>query len=205
MHNNQQVWQLGYNFDTQETIRTWITLNFSAAAEESACQRVAKQEKLYAYIARMRGALNMFQGQCAFCYMVDASLQAFHSINICPNLPNTKFNQYIAFRNQIRYNKTVTNICWMCHVPSCNDILHQPFEGKKETNCEYRDIILPICYAIFHMPQYCKAAEQDMQTKWQTIHAFTTWLSGKPATDQKSQPTALFLWFHDKFVKSRSI
>ena len=199
----QHLWQLNYNVDSEEAVRTFVILKFSAAADESARRRLIKQEKLYAYIATMRTALNMFQGQCAYCYMVKKPSQGFHGINACPQLPPTSFRQYVTFRNQVRYNKTGTHICWMCHVPSCFDMLHKPFEGKKATNCEYRDIVLPIAYAIFNISQYRTEAERDIQTKWKTIHDFTTWLNTKPATDQQSQPTALFLWFYHKFVTNK--
>ena len=90
-------------------------------------------------------------------------------------------------------------ICYHCHVPLCNDLLHDLPQRKGFISCEYRDIIVPVAFCIFSNPELKCKAEDAMGANWNTQEDFGSWLSGKPKEGQKSNGTCLLLWYHQTY------
>jgi hypothetical protein len=145
------------------------------------------------YVDRMKKALDHFSDKCTYCTLHNKQSDK-HEIIHCPLLPNIL--AYIYWRNNIKYKKPHTKICYFCHVPQCNDKLHKTFTSNGQS-CNYPDIVAPLAYAIYHINSYKKLAQTHFKQQWPTEAIFTEWLTSKPLQGQKSNMTALLLWYFE--------
>jgi len=104
--------------------------------------------------------------------------------------------EYMKLRQQIKYGKKhKTAICYMCHVPQVNDLLHPMFTGAGGKACQYPDCIVPLVLVIHYNTSLRLRASQHFKTRWNGMGAFVEWLNGAPVGEECSKTTELFLWY----------
>ena len=162
--------------------------------------RISKQRKIdkdtqkLSYVDKMKRSLDFFRDTCAYCKIYGKE-GSKHDILHCPLLiAQGQHSTYVDWRNMIRYGKHHHKLCYRCHVPQCNDKLHGTFV-KGSTGCVYPDIIAPVVYAICHDQSLLSGAIVYFKQKWNNLEELMTWLNGQPINGEKSNLTALFLWY----------
>ena len=150
------------------------------------------------YVDAMRRALTHFDGRCALCTVLEVmDDNPRHDLLKCTSLGGwlyTSVDQYIKWRDGIKYQDHHGAICYFCHVPQMNERLHPQFSSKAGEACEFPDVVAMTAFGVY---KYLKSkAEAGLGTSWNSLEAYTRWLSAKPITGHESNITAVLLWYH---------
>ena len=142
----------------------------------------------------------MYQGGCAFCLVFNKH-HARHPILKCHTLlhdvEGIGKESFLQWQRQLQYREDFhSSVCYFCHIPQCNDMLHQTFG----MGCDNKDIVGPVGYGIFHNPDIKQDAELEFGCTWTTINHFINWLNGPPCNGHNTNLTALFLWYTTNYV-----
>jgi len=173
------------------------TSSLDLAFQTSKRRKTGRHISELQYVDRMRAALEYFRGTCAYCKMYGIKTEP-HSIILCPRLlqQQQQPGPYLSWRQDIKYNKDFhIKICFFCHVPQCHDKLHKTF-SKDGSACEYPDVVAPVAYAIYNIPNLHSAATSHFKQRWRSLYEFVTWINQQPDMGQRSNLTALTLWYH---------
>jgi hypothetical protein len=165
---------------------------FGHAYESSRKKRIELQVQDNEYVQQMRAALNHYKGRCAYCAGLDDRSEACHSLPHCPKLSG-HFGRYREFRQAIRYGANHGSICWLCHVPQCNDRLHVTFTRGSSAACEHPDVIVPVVHALLQSTERRERAIKGLGQAWMDDMQLMEWINGKPLVNHESNLTALFL------------
>ena len=162
-------------------------------------RRINKETQRYSYMDKMKSALDFFTYICAYCKVYGEDIPK-HNILTCPLMINhAGYSSYINWRNKIKYGKHHHKMCYRCHVPQCDDKLHGTFVKGSSQGCLYPDIIAPVAYAIFRENTLLTAACAYFKQTWSNSEDLMNWLNGKPIEGEKSNLTALFLWYYTSY------
>ncbi|KAG6819292.1 hypothetical protein H0H93_013338 [Arthromyces matolae] len=149
--------------------------------------------------------LDRFSIMCAFCFAYSGWYDFKHNIMACPKLktavPGTNEKDYAIFKQSIKYPSRTAHrphICYMCHIPYLSSALHPPIQNNHH-HCldKYKDIILPISYAIYHLSELKLAAENHFNTMWKDLQEFGQWLVQADKGSDITYANTLFLWYTD--------
>ncbi len=167
---------------------------FSEQVERVKRERLDKEDVSDEYVERFRNALMIFQPNCAFCALYDVATRP-HALNQCHEIQRlNKWFSFVSFRNRIRYNKTKHGgVCYLCHVPQCNDKLHRMFKDKN--NCDYPDIIAPISFCIFEQKDLKNQGEKYFKVKWNVMQDYLDWINGPVIEGAQTNLSEIFLWY----------
>ena len=172
------------------------TSSLDLAFHTSKQRKTGRHISEHQYVDTMKAALMYFSGTCAYCKMYGTNTNS-HSIIHCPQLlQQQQLAPFLSWRQDIQYSKKFhIKICFFCHVPQCHDKLHKTF-AKDGSACQYPDILAPVAYAIYNIPHLHSAATSHSKQQWRTVDEFVTWINQQPAIGQRSNLTALILWYH---------
>jgi hypothetical protein len=180
----------------QETTSSISNNPFEATYQELQQQKIAKRALASGYVERFRRSLKIFTGLCAFCLAMGTPQRKFHSTSECPTLRRSmSMNEFLDFARGIRYGKVHKHaICYLCHIPQIDKMLHPPFDGKGST-CDYLDTLVSVALAIYLNSDARAEAAEHFTRDWEDISAFMDWLGGRPSEGHYSMISQLFLWF----------
>jgi hypothetical protein len=66
----------------------------------------------------------------------------------------TSASSYQEWQSQLCYDKKEHGkICYFCHIPQCNDALHDKFQPSAGS-CEHPNVLSGVANGIFHHPQW---------------------------------------------------
>lgn len=174
---------------------------FAQSAEDVKKRKVMKAYQDSAYIEAFQRALSKFSNTCAFCGVFD-KVTEYHPITRCRTLhndvENISFGSYQDWKQKIYYGPNHPSaVCFHCHIPQCDDLLHEEFTpGAK--NCTNPDVVGPVAFAVYCLPNLKSGAEEALGTKWKSIDGYLKWLNASPVTGHKTNMTAVFLWYANK-------
>lgn len=173
---------------------------FVEAVERAKKRKILESNHDSAYIEAFQKALSQFSKICAFCSVFDKDI-AYHKISQCSTLKfdveKIDFHTYCQWQKKICYNtKHHPSVCYHCHIPQCDDVLHGTYESEAK-GCENPDVVGPVAFAVFHIPTFKEKAEKYFRTKWPTSEVYLEWLNGPPIANQKTNTSAVFLWYAD--------
>lgn len=169
-------------------------------------RRVEKQTLQLNYVDKMMHALEFFCKICPYC-KVNGNDVPKHDLLRCPQLMSHHKGSavYIDWRKMIKYDSTIHHkLCYFCHVPQCDDKLHGPFVRGTSKGCFYPDIIAPVVYAILHNSTLVKGAQTHFKQNWENRTQQIDWLCGLPIEGEKSNISALFLWYYNTYCIATS-
>lgn len=167
------------------------TSAFSAQVQATKRLNQEFETKDIEYVNNFRMSLSFFQTVCAFCSL--NGIQArHHSILHCPSMRKHS-TTYQTWKKRIVYGKNHCTTCFFCHVPQCHDSLHATF--SRGTDCEFPDVIAPIAFGIFTIEHYRTMAQQHFGVEWSSSITFSHWLNGPTIEGEKTNISALFLWY----------
>jgi hypothetical protein len=171
-----------------------------------AMDRIAEKKKFRAGNEEtLANALHQFKSKCIHCHTHGHATQSYkHQITHCPNMSMDDLRQFNQLA-KLRYTKPnyqhYTGVCFSCHVPQYETLHpHNPDSIKKAvTDCEFFDIILPVCFEVWANSLWKAQAEKDLGIEWRNMGEFIGWLQNRnrnavPA-DLASNSEALFLWW----------
>ena len=162
-------------------------------------RKIHKEAQRLSYVDKMKCSLDFFQDICALCKVYGHDVSK-HNIFVCPQLTTPKDHlSYVNWRNMIKYGKHHRKMCYRCHVPQCDDKLHGTFVKGSGQGCHYPDIIAPVAYAICQHHSLLSSACVHFKQKWSNSAELITWLNDKPIDGEKSNLTALFLWYYTSY------
>jgi hypothetical protein len=190
------------NTKTAEDVREYMKDTFGKTTKSSKRQRVVRVQELDSYVVKFKAALSKFNGMCAFCKVWGHDV-ARHSILHCPSMVenediNTSSQTYREWLSLLKYEfKKHGKICYFCHIPQCNDALHDTFMPSAGS-CEHKNIVPGVAYGIFHHNKWRNRAERQFSQRWLSEVQFSIWLNSTPIKGHKTNMTALFLWFSDQ-------
>lgn len=158
---------------------------------------------LSAYTENFQRCLAQYTGGCALC-TVYGYQNPKHSVIHCPVFHNelqvVTSRKFIDWQKSLSYQEKLhSKVCWKCHVPQCDDLLHSTFQ--KGEDCLHKDIIAPIGFGIFYKPTLKKEAQQHFNTHWMSIEVFAKWLNGPPVAGERTNLSGLFLWYTSRIVQ----
>ncbi|KAG9309057.1 hypothetical protein JVU11DRAFT_10939 [Chiua virens] len=173
---------------------------FSHAAEVTKKKRISRLATEVQEADRMRLALNKVKDYgCGVC-LVMSQKPTHVGLWTCPRLQVCGGTAHMMeWKKKIRYPPGVKGICWICHVPTCSNMLHGEFVGAKVI-CEWEDVVIPTLGAIWTHFEIRTQAQEELGVKWLTWEAYTQWLVGMPAEGYYSRVMELFLWFVERVV-----
>jgi hypothetical protein len=188
--------------DSTKKVKKYMDDTFGQATEHSKRRRVERLEMKDDYVVKFRAALSKFDGMCAFC-MVWGEEVPFHSILRCTTLLGhqdltTTAETYRLWKGNLSYDfKKHGKVCFFCHIPQCDDALHDTFQSGAQ-GCEHPDLLGGLAYGIFHHKKWCGKAEKHFGGTWNSEVCFIKWLNAIPIKGHKTNMTALFLWFSNQ-------
>lgn len=103
-------------------------------------------------------------------------------------------DSFLEWKGALRYEKYHGKVCFICHVPQCDDKLHDTFTPDA-SNCRSPDVIAPLAFGIFCKPELKHAAQEKFRVQWPTLASYARWLCGTPVPNHKTNTTAIFLWY----------
>ncbi|KAI6016335.1 hypothetical protein BKA83DRAFT_4497957 [Pisolithus microcarpus] len=168
------------------------TTSSHATSFEMAAMQLEEGEKIL-------GALQDFEGGCSLCSTLDkgSSGKKKHRIEECPNLAGNGWNDYIQWRKELRYQNHHKKICYMCHVPQINDVVHPQFvQAGRGTPCRFADLVAPTAYGVYLDAEWHRLASVHFDQSWEDERAFARWLMGRPREGHHSNLIDLFMWHH---------
>ena len=170
---------------------------FEAEYLESKRRKIEHEQSKAAYVKEMLEALDEYLTRCTYCMCVGVQA-AKHPMLCCPSwLKMQTPQEYMSMRHQIKYGKKhKTAICYMCHVPQVNDLLHGTFSGAGGESCRYPDCIAPLAFGIYFNANLRIKAGQHYKTHWSGMAAFIGWLNEAPVGGECSKITELLLWYY---------
>jgi hypothetical protein len=171
------------------------TKAFEEAFESSKRRHTARLGDKNQYVDTFKEALAKYLGSCAFCQMFHKQ-NPKHSILRCytmlHDVEGTSKDHYLNWKRKLSYDdKLHSKICYFCHIPQCNDLLHPTFGS----GCEHEDVVGPIGYGVYMNPDWKTGAEKEFGVCWPNIVDFVAWLNGPPCKGHQSNLSALFLWY----------
>ncbi|KAG6382208.1 hypothetical protein JVT61DRAFT_861 [Boletus reticuloceps] len=190
--------------DSEITTIPSVPTTFSAAAQLAKTLKASRELGSLNEVERLQRAFRSIQHACRICLVHKPDeLIGLHDLYCCMTMENNlgvSWNDYKAWRKQLKYGKHHLKICYVCHVPQITDELHPTFTKSKKggsglVTCEYADIVAPLAFAIHHNPDMRGRAETYFGTRWPTLMGFTQWLIGIPRKDRQSNMIDLLLWY----------
>lgn len=180
----------------EETTSSTSNNPFETTYQESQQRKMAKRALASGYVERFRRSLHIFTGLCAFCLAMGSQHTKFHPISDCPTLRDSmSMNEFLDFARGIRYGKVHKHaICYLCHIPQVDEMLHPPFDGKGGT-CDYPDTLASVALAVYLDRDARVEAAEHFTRDWEDISAFMDWLGSRPSEGHYSRISQLFLWF----------
>ncbi|KAL1749714.1 hypothetical protein FB107DRAFT_280398 [Schizophyllum commune] len=177
-----------------------------AASEERTRSRTMEElERLRRYQAML---LYPHSDVCGYCMVYDLlGLLDFehedfkHDIGKCKNVRD--LDGYFKLKANIKYGPGAM-ICFTCHFPSLNDMIHGAFKRGDEYH-PFRRYVLPMAWAIYQTPKLRERAmsvfEVGVANKhdWDDPVAFARWMSDRSATSHPSSGLAIMSFVRDEF------
>ncbi|KAI6103187.1 hypothetical protein EDD17DRAFT_1844661 [Pisolithus thermaeus] len=141
---------------------------------------------------KMLAALQSFEGRCSLCTTLEKGNggNLRHGIRECPNLAGDGWSNYVQWRRELRYQNYHKRICYVCHVPQINDVVHPQFTRAG------KDVVAPAAYGAYLDAELCWLASMHFEQSWQDEVAFARWLMGHPRPGYHSNLINLFMWYH---------
>jgi hypothetical protein len=166
------------------------------------CTEKGLQDQVY--MDAMQKVLTHFDGCCALCTVLEVvDDDPCHGLLRCTSLGGwlSSMDQYIKWRDRIKYWHHHGAICYFCHVPQMNECLHPQFSLRAGKACEFLDVVAMTAFGVYnHLKSKAEAA---FGTTWKSLDAYTLWLNIKPITGHESNITAVLLWYHGQQKDSR--
>jgi hypothetical protein len=173
---------------------------FAKQTEQAKRQRT---ERVLSVLDRQNALCTCMQNikkTCSFCYVSDPYTPANHMFAGCKNIDSAKF---FSWRKEIRYSSQMKGkVCYHCHVPQGEqDALH-PMFSKDDQQCEFRDIIAPVVFAlILHTDEGVALRKAFPTLDPSSLAAALVWINSETVEGHFSNLTALFLWFCQQHYK----
>jgi Helicase conserved C-terminal domain/DEAD/DEAH box helicase len=180
----------------QETTISTSDNPFETTYQESQQRKIAKRALASSYVERFRRSLHVFTGLCAFCLAMGSQHTKVHPISDCLTLRHSlSMTEFLDFSRGIRYGKVHKHaICYLCHIPQIDEMLHPPFDGKGGT-CNYPDTLASVALAVYLDRDARAEAAEYFIRDWEDISAFMDWLGSRPSEGHYSRVSQVFLWF----------
>jgi len=154
------------------------------------------------YVETFKKALSHFMGLCIICVLHDHNAKP-HAIVSCPTLKaygDNAVDEYRRWKEALIYRKD-SKICFYCHIPQCDDRLHCTF-ARQGGACDHEDVVPGLVYLIMLKEKTREAVQKQFGLKnLKNPHDFVKWLNGLPIKGEKSNLTAVFLWYIRTFYK----
>ena len=138
-----------------------------------------RQERLKSYseLARYREDLTAVRGTCLLCRALNEKWD--HTFSAC-----TGRHGVFQERNKARRRKEARGRQWIRPFTACFWCLNpqticqraESEEGKQQQGCEYRDIVLPLCYGIFQSGLGSKWLLEEFGRTFTEMEEFFDWL-----------------------------
>jgi hypothetical protein len=176
---------------------------FVDAAKQSKKRKISRSVADTSYIDAFQDALSIYSKACAFCLMFNRD-SLYHSILRCNTLQSDiegySTGTFLDWKGSVRYNsKLHSKICFFCHIPQCDDKLHDTFKHNASSCC-YPDVVSPVAFAIFCKPDLKLEAQNRFEMEWPTLGSYAKWLCGPPIKGHKTNMTAIFLWYSNVYL-----
>ena len=137
---------------------------------------------------------------CTYCAL-HSKIQEWHSITTCGLIRSDQlYESYMAWKKGIKYSKPIHgSVCYKCHIPQGDgDALHPTF-STQAVDCDYRDMLLPLVFAILTQPHLRDRAQtQFPDADLSTLKSAALWFNAKPVLGHVTNLSALFLWYCEK-------
>ncbi|KAG6819762.1 hypothetical protein H0H93_008920 [Arthromyces matolae] len=182
------------------TISTSNVSGFERAMEQVKEKKIARSMAVDKYTSNFLDALACWAGICVVC-QIAGKTSTKHDIVYCETLnhgmEDASITEYKRFRSEIQYRLLEHGtVCYCCHIPQLNDVLHRTFQrGAQSCEPERKDIIAPIAYCAWYYEDIRNKAMAHFKVNWRTFEEFGAWLRGPPRHGHKTNMVALFLWF----------
>ena len=116
------------------------------------------------------------------CFILSKKHHPWHNVMDCPCMINDRKGLYNNMRPQIKHvilPKPEASVCWICHVPQLNDIIH-PQYVKGERRCRFQDRLSGLMFGLW-MNEECRSRlEEFTGQQWKSIEEFGSWQGRKP-------------------------
>ncbi|KAI6108384.1 hypothetical protein EDD17DRAFT_1502314, partial [Pisolithus thermaeus] len=130
---------------------------------------------------KILAALQSFEGRCSLCTTLEKGDRGNqrHGIGECPKLGGDGWSNYVKWRRELRYQNYHKKICYMCHVPQINDVVHPQFtRAGRGMPCRFADVVAPATYGIYLDGKLHQLASMHFEQSWPDEVAFARWLMG---------------------------
>jgi superfamily II DNA helicase RecQ len=131
-------------------------------------------------LERYESDLEIMLGICLSCRIQS------RKFNHAPQACSRRFDWIHAKNNAYQARKTEGKewiqryvVCWKCYQPQ--DICHAADPEHEEVECRFRDMIMPLCYGVYHRPGGQEWLQKHFRQAFKTELAYMLWL-GETAT-----------------------
>jgi len=186
--------------ETTMTKRKAPTADQQATFERNQRRKMDRNADKELYIDKLKEALDYYEPFCVFCDIMGNTMEDRHDIFRCETfLSFTDRSAYTTWRDGLGYKEnTMEQMCYVCHVPQMNDRMHGTFTGRPK-DCQYKDILVPVAYSVYHRGGQKALMEEHYDTKWPTLEIFREWMNKAPSGGDLSHLSGFFLTYHKKF------
>ncbi|KZT18427.1 hypothetical protein NEOLEDRAFT_1152627 [Neolentinus lepideus HHB14362 ss-1] len=180
---------------------------FDEAASEAKRRKIERIMQFGGRIQAVHEALEFLNACCVLCRLVKEEEHPKHDIEDCPAILSQGFPftlpQYRALKKCIKYDlKKHGSICFKCHVPQLDDVLHPTFTRGSEAACQHPNVMLPLGFHIMCVPEMRQAVLAEHGVKDSSVDSFQTWLSAPSNTHYPTNLCNVLIWFYTSVKQS---
>lgn len=166
-------------------------------AKESADHRVNTDNSYAGMLHRM---LLDNTGKCPMCLLLDRRHSSWHELTTCPAMRGknhmSEFGTMISSMRYPKVAKELKRVCFYCHVPQLNDMIHPTFVAQdRGQSCQFKDRLIGLMYGLWRNDGHRYMLQEYIGRSWPNVTTFGKWLVEKPEGEHRTNIVKVFVWW----------